>query len=110
MQGILLDRQVAIWRKVLVGSNYTDTRIKASTRCAIIPISALAMVSPYAYESTHLVWVDHWLVLRKEDQIRAGRRQSDAQGDILEAVYTINGVREYRLGIPQRAYYARELT
>lgn len=109
MQGILLDRVASVTRRVSQPTGYNDTVVYQSIRCAIVPISKLDQATPYAYESTHLIWVDYWLELRKEDQVKWARRPLNPQGDIVPWIYTINGRREFHLGIPQIAYYAREL-
>lgn len=109
-----MDLQVAVWRRVQVGPRginavYNDTQIVPRVAAAIVPISDFDIHVPYAHESTHIVWVPYWLLLRKEDEVRYGRDDPDASGNVQPYRYTINGRREFRLGIPQRAYYAKEL-
>jgi len=106
---VLLDKRASIWRKVDVANVFADTEVYGSIPCAIVPISKLDQVVPYAYESTHVIWVPYWLELRKEDQIRYGRRLADAFGNVVPWTYVINGRRQFDLGIRQLAFYSKEM-
>lgn len=107
---MILDQVASIWRKVGNSSvGYQDTQVYGSITCAIIPISKLSHEEPYARESTHLIWVPHWIVLHKEDVVRYGRQIPGPANDIVQWMYTITSRSRFIPGIPQANYYAREL-
>lgn len=118
----VLDRVVAVYR---MGNNPLSVidgipqpgqpreskQVVASTiRAAIVPISSFTAEQPYARESTHVVWVEPWLLLRLQDEIRAGVRDRDDYNDVQPERYIINGRRVFT-GIGPRAvtYYARAM-
>lgn len=115
MQGILLDLRVSVYRPVRAGTGatakYTETLIAPQVPAAIVPVSKQDTYTAYAHESTHIIWVPYWLFLQKEDQVRQGRADPDPLGvaSPQPRIYTVTGRREFRMGIPQVAYYAKEL-
>jgi hypothetical protein len=108
MAGLILDKTATLWR--LTPSSpaaFGTTQVQAVT-CAIVPVSKLDHISPYSYEATHLVYVPHWLELRKGDEIRYGRRPLDDYNDVQPYVYVISGRTAYSQGGAQTIYYATE--
>jgi hypothetical protein len=111
MPGLILDRIAEVWRFSAVsgfGQHQTETLAIPRMQCAIIPVSSLAAEVTYGYEATHIIWVAHWLTLRREDEVRWGRREGDAFGDMEMIRYTIRGSRLFKLGGTQRAFYSKE--
>ena len=105
---MILDKLASVWRTSKSGAGYSDGQIYASIQVAIVPISKLDRSNPYAYEATHVLWVPFWLDLRKEDQVRYGRRLPDSQGNVVPYIYVINGKATYSLGVSQVMLYATE--
>lgn len=108
---MLLNMRASVTRKKRNSSGgYVDTQIFKDIHCEILPISSLDQVVAYARESSHVIWVSHWIFLRKEDRIIYGRQLADPELDVLlPFIYVVNGIRTFEAGIPQRAYYAREM-
>lgn len=105
----ILDLEVAVFRNFSVGGGSMSTQQAfARLRCAIVPVSRLDSPQDYAYESTHVVWVPHWIALRKEDELRYGRRPPDPFGNIVQFVYVLNGHTRITQSVQLHAYYARE--
>jgi hypothetical protein len=109
MGGLLLDLTAAVWRMTAApGGGFVEGVIYPAVRCAIVPVSSFDSNQPFAYQSTHIVWVQNWVQLRKEDQVRYGRRLPDLAGNVVPYVYVVNGLRRFTDGGTQRAYYVRE--
>ena len=111
MSGIILDKVGSVWRLTNNPSGRPQrsvTQVYSGIRCAIVPISTFDAPEPYRNVSTHVVWVEHWLILRKEDEIRWGRRTQDDFNNVLAEVFTINGRRRFSMSVQLAAYYARE--
>lgn len=110
MSGLILDRTASVWRTVGTGGgNYALKEAYLAIKCAIVPISSFDSEQSHFYESTHIVWTEHWLVLRKEDEIRYGRRPPDAFNNVIPWTYVVNGRRSFSgLGVAQTAWYCKE--
>lgn len=108
MPGLILDRTAAVWRMNAATGGYTETPVFSAIRCAILPVSKFDAQVSYALQSTHVIWVAHWLELRKEDELRVGRRLADAFGNVQPWIYVINGRSQFSPGIPTTAFYASE--
>ena len=104
---MILNRTASVWRMIGTPSSFVETQVYGSVRCAIIPISSLDVQQPYAFQSTHVVWMPFWAELMKEDQIRWGRRK-DRYGNVTPWVYFVVGRRDFREGPRQLAWYAQE--
>lgn len=108
---MLLDKTASVWRTKSVGSSGQLQLAKtfASIKCAIVPISSFDSAQSYSYESTHVLFCGNWLLLRKEDEVRWGRRLPDPFGNVQPWVFVLNGRRSFTaLGPAQVAYYCRE--
>lgn len=110
----ILDRTVSVWRRV---NNPTGQprQIKAAVysaiRASIVPISSFDADKDYARESTHVIWVPHWLVLRRDDEIRWGQRDADNFGDVAAEAFIVVGRRLFtHQGPRERSYYAKALS
>lgn len=77
-------------------------------QCAIEPLSEFDADVPYARSSTHAVYAPSWLQLRKDDEIRWGRRLPDVFGTVQPWVYTVNGRQLSTQAIGLVLYYATE--
>ena len=110
--GLILDRTVQVWRFSSVsgfGQHQTETILYPSLKAAIVPVSNLAAEQAFGYEATHIIWIPAWAHLRREDEVRWGRRDDDAFGDVEMLRYTVKGGRLFKLGGTQRAYYSKEI-
>lgn len=110
MAGLILDLRASVWRMAprQGGGGYVEQAVYNAIHCAVVPVTSLDAQQPFAYESTHIIWVPRWLVLRKEDQLRYGRRLPDTAGNVLPWTYVLNGRRRFTQGVPQIAWYAKE--
>ena len=109
--GMILDRTASIWRftnKPGAARTRDQTQAYGSVKCSIVPVSSFDSPQAYRYESTHILWVENWLVLRKGDEVRYGRRLPDEFGSVAPEVFVINGRRRYSESVQLAAYYVRE--
>jgi hypothetical protein len=105
----VLDQAASVWRFVTTtGNNRVMSEVYSAIWCSIIPVTSFRLMVPYAYESSHVVFVPRWLSLRLEDELHTARRSADSFGNIGPVVYTINGIRTFRAGGRQRIIYAKE--
>ena len=109
MANVLLDLRADVWRRIgSLTSGFEDTKIFTQIPCALVPISKLDHQQPYNFEATHTVFLPFWLQLRKEDELRYGRRPLDTYGDVQPMVYVLNGRTPYSIGGLQVVWYATE--
>ena len=106
---MILDRVASVYRTVTDATQaggYGQPEVFKAIRCAIVPISKQDQVISYSQQSTHIIWVEGWLKLRKQDEVRWGRRGEDAFGNVTPEVYVIDGRARYTLGAQLITYYA----
>ena len=84
-----------------------ESKVYSGIACQFVPMSSFDRQQAYSLEATHVLWVPRWMDLKKEDQIRTGRR-TDPFNNQLTYVYVVNGRRRFRLGLQHRAYYCTE--
>jgi hypothetical protein len=109
--GLVLDKVASVWRQVPVtptSRTRNAVQVYEGIKCAIVPISSFDAAQPYRYESTHIVFAEAWLVLRKEDEVRYGRRLPDTFGNVLAEVFVIQGRRRYSESVQLAMFYAKE--
>lgn len=96
-----------MWRKTTASDSWDDAVVYTSIPCAIVPISQFDSISPFFRESTHVVWIPNYIVMRKEDQLKVNGQAPTPEGDNQPIVYTVDGRGDFRLGMTEIIYFVR---